>query len=86
MDEKEARLARCFSAVFPELSADGITNASSTSVTGWDSVAGVTLFAVVEEEFGISIEGDDLAKFDSFAGFLSYLQQKDSGCPPPKLP
>jgi acyl carrier protein len=79
MDEKQARLAGCFSAVFPELSADEITKASTTSVQNWDSVAGVTLLAVVEEDFGISIEIDDLTKFDSFAGFLSYLQQKDIG-------
>jgi acyl carrier protein len=75
MDEKEIRLAECFLAVFPELSTDEVTKACSTSVQSWDSVAGVTLLAVVEEEFGISIEVEDLARFDSFKGILSYLQE-----------
>jgi acyl carrier protein len=79
MDEKQMRLAGCFSAVFPELSTDEITEASSISVQNWDSVAGVTLLAVVEEEFGIIIEDDDFAKFNSFRGFLNYLQERENG-------
>lgn len=74
MDEIQVRLAGCFLAVFPELSFDGIAEASSFSVNGWDSVAGVTLLATVEEEFGIMIEDDDLSKFNSFTGYLGYLQ------------
>ncbi len=77
MDDKEARLASCFQAVFPELNADEITVATSDSVANWDSVAGVTLLAVVEEEFCISIESDDLAAFSSFDGFLSYLTARE---------
>jgi len=79
MDEKQVRLAGCFSAVFPELNTDEILKASPTSVSDWDSVAGVTLLAVVEEEFGISIEVDDMASFNSFDGFLSYLQAAEKG-------
>jgi acyl carrier protein len=75
MDEKEMRLGGCFLAVFPELSTAEITKARSTSVQGWDSVATVTLIAVVEEEFGISIEVDDPSKFDSFKEILSYLHE-----------
>jgi acyl carrier protein len=74
MDEKETRLAKCFFAVFPELSSAEITRASSSSVDSWDSVTTVTLLAVVEEEFGISIEVDDPARFDSFGGILDYLE------------
>ena len=79
MDEKQVRLAGCFLAVFPELSFDGITESSSMSVQNWDSVAGVTLLSEVEEEFGITIEDDDLARFNSFNGFLNYLQQAENG-------
>jgi acyl carrier protein len=78
MDEVEARLARCFLAVFPDLSADEVTKASSSSVHNWDSVAGVALLSVVEEEFGISIEAEDLATFTSFDGFLGYLREIES--------
>jgi acyl carrier protein len=75
MDEQEKRLASWFLTVFPELSWEEVTHASSTTVRGWDSVAVVTLFAVVEEEFGISIEADDPGEFDSFQRFLNHLRQ-----------
>jgi len=74
MDEQQRRLANCFCAVFPELSGDEIVHASSTTVQSWDSTAVVTLLAVIEEEFGISIEIDDPTKFDSFERILSFLQ------------
>jgi acyl carrier protein len=77
MNEKEMRLAACFLAVFPDLPPDDIAKASSASVAAWDSVASVTLFAVVEEEFGISMEVEDLARVDSFHGILSYLEEAD---------
>ena len=77
MDEQQRRLANCFCAVFPELSSEEIFHASSATVPSWDSVAEVTLLTVIEEEFGISIEEDDPAKFDSFQRILSYLQEAD---------
>ncbi len=79
MDEQQARLANCFLAVFPDLSADEISSATSATVPSWDSVAGVTLLAVVEEEFGIALETDDLSRFDSFQDFLTYLRQTEVG-------
>jgi acyl carrier protein len=75
MNDQEERLTGCFLSVFPDLATTEIAQASSTTVQSWDSVANVTLLAVVEEEFGINIEVDDLAKFDSFKGILSYLQE-----------
>ncbi|HVB85963.1 MAG TPA: acyl carrier protein [Candidatus Dormibacteraeota bacterium] len=75
MDEMEQRLAACFVSVLPDLSPDEIRDASASTVASWDSVATVTLLAVVEEEFGISIADEDPARFDSFKNILSYLQQ-----------
>jgi acyl carrier protein len=75
MDDRQMRLAECFLAVFPELNTDEITEANSDSVQNWDSVAGVALLAAVEEEFGISIEVDDLTRFNSFKGFVDYLKE-----------
>jgi len=77
MDEQVERLANCFGAVFPELSRAEILHASPATVATWDSVAVVTLLTIIEEEFGISIEEDDPAKFDSFDRILSYLQEAD---------
>ena len=78
MDEQQRRLANCFCAVFPELSSEEVIHASSATVPSWDSVAVVTLLTVVEEEFGISIEEDDPAKFDSFQQILSYLRDAET--------
>jgi acyl carrier protein len=77
MDEQQKRLANCFCAVFPELSSEEALHASSATVQSWDSVAVVTLLTVIEEEFGLSIEEDDPAKFDSFQKILSYLQESE---------
>lgn len=75
MDEMEQRLAACFAAVFPELPPEEIRLASAASMKSWDSVATVTLLAVVEEEFGINIADEDPARFDSFKDILAYLQE-----------
>lgn len=78
MDQIEAKLAGCFASVLPELSPDEIVRASAASVESWDSVATVTLIAVVEEEFGISIEVEDPAQFDSFQGFLNFVRKANA--------
>jgi acyl carrier protein len=74
MDQIEEKLISCFSAVMPELSPDEIPHASAASASNWDSVTTVSLVAVIEDEFGISIEIDDLSQFDSFQGILRYLR------------
>jgi acyl carrier protein len=74
MDETEKRLVACFSAVFPELAVEEISHVSAASVGSWDSVATVTLLSVVEEEFGIGIDIEDPAQFDSFQKFVNYLK------------
>lgn len=75
MTDIEARLASCFSAVLPELSAEEIRNASAAATPSWDSVTTVTLIAVIEDEFHIAIDLDDPARFDSFHGILEYLRR-----------
>ena len=52
MPEIRERLIHCFQAVFPDLSESEAAHATAQGVAGWDSVATVTLTAVVEEEFG----------------------------------
>jgi len=76
MDELRVRLERCFSAVFPALSLAEIVKAESSTVAGWDSVASVTLFATVEEEFGIEVAIQDMKDLLSFEKLLAYLELK----------
>jgi acyl carrier protein len=75
MDEMETRLAECFMTVFPDLNTQSVAFASSASLSSWDSVATVTLLAVVEEEFGINIDTRELARFDSFESILGFLRE-----------
>jgi len=51
------RLIRCFTAVFPDLSREQVVSASRDSIAGWDSLSGVTLVSVVEDEFGLDLDG-----------------------------
>lgn len=79
MDELQARLMKCFRAVFQTLGDDEIVHARPDTVPGWDSVAGVTLFAAIEEEVGIEIDVQDLVDLVSFQAILAYLQRKNIG-------
>jgi acyl carrier protein len=69
-------LIRCFLAVFPALPAAQIPKASTASVSGWDSVAAVTLLALIEEEFNIQLSPLDLEKLTSFELILNYIQTR----------
>jgi len=77
MDNVEDRLLRCFSVIFPELDETSLCEATLTSVEGWDSVATVTLINVIEEEFGVQIELDDVDLMVSFEQCLNYLRTKN---------
>ena len=76
MDETRQRLTNCFQVVFPGLSQDAIGTASTSTVAEWDSVAAITMMNVVEDEFGLEMDLDDLADLDSFEKLHSYLQKR----------
>lgn len=76
MDEARSRLIRCFSAVFPSLSEEEIPAARLESVEGWDSVASLTLFAVIEEEFQVELDPEQLGGILSFEAILAHLHKR----------
>jgi acyl carrier protein len=76
MDNLETRLVRCFSLVFTGMDEDSIRGARIETVEEWDSMALVTLINVVEEEFGVRIEPEELEELGSFRQFLEYLRPK----------
>lgn len=78
MAEIESRLLHCFEIAFPELAPQEIPAVSMASLASWDSLAGITLFALIEEEFGVSISPDDAAGLVSFELILDYLKQNSS--------
>jgi acyl carrier protein len=75
MSELESRLIRCFSSVFPALTPEEIRAASAESLAAWDSLAAVTLVAVVQQEFSVQIDLLDLPELDSFEAFQTYLRR-----------
>ena len=71
---EHARLVRCFGEVFPQLSEKEIVKASKASVGSWDSVATVTLVALVEEEFGIRVGSQEIEEVTSFDLILDHIR------------
>lgn len=73
MDEVQSRVTKCFQIVFPDLPVSEIPKANQESVAGWDSVAGITLLNVMEEEFQIEIDLELAAELDSYEHICEYL-------------
>jgi acyl carrier protein len=76
MDDVRNRLMRCFSLVFPGPPSSTLANANTTNTAEWDSVASVTLFALVEEEFGTELDVNALGELTSFDSILDHLQTR----------
>ncbi len=76
MDNLRERLIRCFAAVFPDLKPEEIPKASQSWVPAWDSVATVTLLSVLEEEFGVSFDLEELEHLTAFELILERLRQR----------
>jgi acyl carrier protein len=76
VSDLEARVARCFSNVFPSVPQTELIRASTTSLATWDSVAQVTLLSAIAEEFGLDFELEDYEGLTSYALIVSYLENK----------
>ena len=77
MSDLDARLVRCFSSVFADLSPEQIRAASTASLDSWDSLASVTLIAVLQEEFGLQVALADYPKLKSFQAVDAYLRSRN---------
>lgn len=76
MDDTRKRLASCFQVVFPDLTEAETPVASQETVAAWDSVAAITMVSVIEDEFALQMDLDDLADLDSFEKVHAYLQKR----------
>ena len=75
MNDVQARLTRCFTAVFPDVPEQEITSASLDTVKGWDSVASATLITTVEEEFCVEFDAETVGNLTSYQSILDYLRR-----------
>jgi acyl carrier protein len=70
------KLAGCFTQVFPDLSPSAISEASQDSVSGWDSIAQITLLSLIGEEFGMEIDFEEFENVASFHAILEIVRGK----------
>jgi acyl carrier protein len=75
MHDLENWLVNCFCAVFPNRSRNEILSADRNSMEEWDSLAGVTLLALLQEKFGGDIDFGDLEQLGSFSATLKYVKE-----------
>ena len=78
MSDTEKRLIRCFALVFPNLAPEQIRTASVESVPGWDSLATITIVALLEQEFGVKIDLLDLPELGSFEAMRNFVVRHES--------
>jgi acyl carrier protein len=76
MSSHAQRLEKCFSLVFPNLSSDQIRRATVHSVPEWDSLANINLICLLEEEFTITLEANELQKLSSFELVLDHIENR----------
>jgi acyl carrier protein len=76
MNDTRGRLIRCFAAVFPEVAEQELPRASSTTLSAWDSLASITLLTVLEEEFGLQIDAEQLEGLQSFEAVFDYVSRQ----------
>ncbi len=69
----QTQLEEVFSVVFPDVSTSEFAGAAMGSLPAWDSLATLTLAAVIEESFGVQIAPDDLPALVSFSAIQQYL-------------
>ena len=75
MNDIENRLVECFSAVFPNLSREQMTALDRDSTDAWDSIAGVTLVSILQQELQVDIDLTDLEHLSSFRAVFAYVAE-----------
>ena len=74
MTEKEF-LEKCCIALEVE-SGDLNRDSSPENVSTWDSMGYLSLIAMIDTELGVSIEGDELQKFETLGAIIDELKSR----------
>jgi acyl carrier protein len=69
----EQRLSTIFRAAF-NLEGDAVQRASRDTIATWDSIAAMTLAALIEEEFGQTFDLEEAAEWSSYEQVYSALR------------
>jgi acyl carrier protein len=81
VDDLQDRLVRCFSSAFPTLTETEIRGANVAVLSDMDSLAGVTLVALIDEEFGVDMDLESLLELDSFEAIQEHLRMRSRPAP-----
>lgn len=57
-----------------ELPIEEVENATMENVDKWDSIGQMSLIAIIEDEFSIELEQDEVMRFTSFAAGVDILK------------
>jgi acyl carrier protein len=76
--ELDNRLFRCISSVCPNLTDKDIRELNVSSLVDIDSLAAVTLVALIDDEFGVMLDSESLMKLGNFRAIRQYLWEKTS--------
>ena len=76
MRDLQDRLVACFSAVFPNRSAQEILSADRDSLAEWDSLAAIMLLTVLQQEFHLEIDPLDLNRLGSFRSLSEHIAER----------
>ena len=76
MADLDERLVRCILSVFPTLTREGARAAEMELLMDADSLAAVTLVALIDEEFEVDIDLEGLLKLGSFDALQQFLVSK----------
>jgi acyl carrier protein len=77
MSEEDDRLVRCFASVFPTLSEGEIRASDVVPLFDIDSLAGVTLVTLIDQEFGVDVDLPDLLELGSFEAISQFLRKRN---------
>lgn len=78
MSEQDDRLLRCFASVFPTLSEEEIRVSDVVPLVDLDSLAGVTLVTLIDQEFGVNVDLPDLLELGSFEAISQFLRKRNA--------
>jgi acyl carrier protein len=73
------RLQDIFQTVFNDDGLELRDDMGAADVPGWDSVAHINLMFSIEEAFGVSFAGNELAEFTNVGELKRYLESKTAG-------
>ena len=57
-----------------EIPVEEVENATMDTVEKWDSIGQMSLIAIIEDEFGIELEQEEVMRFTSFVAGVEILK------------